>query len=77
MSELHDHSHVEAHGGGTKAETVALLEYMAHHNEHHAEELLETAVALPEAAAEKLREAAAGMRAAAGTIRAAIDLLEG
>lgn len=42
----HDHSHDcchehEAEPKRTKAETIALLEYLCHHNEEHASELAE------------------------------------
>jgi hypothetical protein len=35
---MHDH-HEHSHSAQTKDETLAMLKYMLHHNEHHAEEM--------------------------------------
>ena len=69
----HEHG---AHNGqpASRAETLALLRYMAHHNLHHAEELRQTAASLPEAAL--LEEAAALMEQASIKIETAIAGLE-
>lgn len=49
MSHEHTHSHPE--------ENVALLDYMLHHNEHHAKELDELAHSLNEEASSLIHEA--------------------
>ncbi|MCF0105834.1 MAG: cobalt transporter [Holdemanella sp.] len=43
MSHSHDHSHHHHDIPASTDENVALLAYMLHHNEHHAEELHELA----------------------------------
>ena len=53
MEHKHTHNHASAE------ETIALLKYIAHHNAHHAEELLETVTALPDNAAILIKEAVA------------------
>ncbi len=40
---MHEHTHPHPHAGADGAETLALLNYLLHHNEHHAEELNELA----------------------------------
>lgn len=52
----HNH-HGHTHDHSTNGETLALLKYMAHHNSHHAQELLETASALSGEAAILIKEA--------------------
>lgn len=49
------HNHIDNHS--TEAEVLALLKYMAHHNAHHAEELLETVASLEGNAAVLVKEA--------------------
>ena len=56
--------HTHDHGVSSPEEAVALLGYMAHHNDHHAEELEELIPMLPEAAREDVTGAAALMRQA-------------
>jgi|GEM_PF-3041868 len=65
-----------AHGALSKEEAVALLKYMEHHNAHHAEELLETIPALPDGAANAIREAADLLRQSAEKIEIAIKEAE-
>ena len=36
---MHEHTHPHPHVEADGAETLALLRYLLHHNEHHAEEL--------------------------------------
>lgn len=52
----HNH-HGHTHDHSTDNETLALLKYMAHHNAHHAEELLETVSSLSDKAVELIKEA--------------------
>ena len=40
---MHEHTHPHPHVEADGAETLALLKYLLHHNEHHAEELNELA----------------------------------
>ena len=40
---MHEHTHPHPHTGSDSTETLALLKYLLHHNEHHAEELNELA----------------------------------
>jgi len=53
----HDHLSRAADSPSTE-EAIALLRYLAGHNAHHAEELLEAAGALPDEAAKLIGEAA-------------------
>ncbi len=50
----HTHSHEHTHAQPGAEQTKALLSYMLHHNEHHAEELAGMLDALPAEAREKL-----------------------
>jgi len=50
-----EHNHIHEHI--TAEETLALLKYMAHHNAHHAEELMETIASLPDNAAMLIKDA--------------------
>lgn len=62
--------------GVSKAEALALLRYMADHSDHHAEELRETAPALPKSAVKALDEAIALLQQSAACIRQAIKETE-
>ena len=42
----HDHGHSHGHSSEDEQETMALIHYMLHHNEHHAQELGDMAHAL-------------------------------
>lgn len=59
MSHSHDHTHTHSHPevGTSTEENVALLSYMLHHNEHHAEELHELAHNLNGEASNLIHEA--------------------
>lgn len=54
-----EHEHIHSHGGDalSKEETLAMLAYMHHHNEHHAEELHDMAHTLNGEAAALIHEA--------------------
>lgn len=67
----HEH-HAHEQTPVSREETLALLRYMAQHNAHHAEELRETAKALPEKCVAPLEEAAALMEQASGIINLTI-----
>lgn len=69
----HDALHEEI----TTEQALALLDYMAHHSEHHAQELLEASRALPEKAAAHIAEAVALLTQSNEKIRAAIKEAEG
>ena len=66
---IHDHSSAE--------ETIALLKYMAHHNAHHAQELLETVSALSDNAAILIKEAVTLLNQSTEKINEAIKESEG
>ena len=51
---IHAHSHTETEFSGGLEEAKALLSYMIHHNEYHAEELAALMDALPKQAQKKL-----------------------
>ena len=72
MSNEQGHTH-----GASGAEALALLNYMADHSAHHAEELRELAAALSETAAAHVREAAALLDASAQKLRQALKETEG
>lgn len=81
---MHDHSHPhlnepnrEGQSDFSPEETKALLGYMAHHNEHHAEELENIAFSVPGNEARQRLLNAAGMYEAANCeLRDALELLE-
>ena len=64
--------HTHTPGDMRPEEAVALLRYMEQHNAHHAEELLETAGALPETAAALIRDAADLLNRSTEKIRQAL-----
>ncbi len=66
----HTHDHLSAE------ETIALLKYMAHHNAHHAEELMETASALSGDAAILIKDAVALLNKSTEKINQAIKEAE-
>jgi len=68
-SHTHDHTAAE--------EITALLEYMAHHNAHHAEELMETVASLPDNAAMLIKEAVELLNKSTEKINQAIKESEG
>ena len=73
----HDHVHGAAPEGATDLEkTKALLAYMLHHNEHHAEELAGLLDALPEPAKSRLSLAIGTFEAANVELKEALDCLE-
>ena len=65
--------HTHDHGVSSPEEAVALHGYMAHHNDHHAEELEELIPSLPEAARGDVSYAADLMREAAGLLARALQ----
>ena len=71
MNNEHGHTH-----GTVKEETRALLNYMADHNEHHAEELREIADSLSSDAAKAVREAVELLKQSTEKLRQAIGRLE-
>ncbi len=72
----HNHS-MHTHGHASAEETIALLKYMAHHNAHHAEELMETAAFLSENSAELIKEAVELLNKSTEKINQAIKESEG
>ena len=76
----HPHTHDEAHShsdnSGTMKETKALLAYMIHHNEHHAEELAGLLDALPKNAQKKLSVAIGTFEVANVELQEVLDCLE-
>ena len=70
-------NHDALHEEMTLEEALALLGYMAHHSEHHAQELLEASRALPEKAAAHIAEAVVLLTQSNEKIRAAIKEAEG
>ena len=71
MEHNHTHNHASAE------ETMALLKYMAHHNAHHAEELMETIAALPDNAAMLIKDAVELLNKSTDKINQAIKESEG
>ena len=72
----HDHAHHTHDAQPTLNETKALLSYMIHHNEHHAEELADLLDALPKHAQKKLRLAIGTFESANVELREVLDCLE-
>lgn len=66
-----EHNHTHNHEN-TADESIALLQYMAHHNAHHAEELHEIAERLPEEEAKLIHEAVALLNQSTEKIRQAL-----
>lgn len=72
----HNH-HGHTHDHSSAEETIALLKYMAHHNAHHAQELLETVSALSDNAAILIKEAVTLLNQSTEKINEAIKESEG
>ena len=76
----HPHTHEEApthsEGKTNLQETKALLSYMLHHNEHHAEELAALLDALPKNAQRKLILAIGSFEAANVQLQEVLDCLD-
>ena len=72
----HDHVHTGAEAQPGPEQTKALLTYMLHHNEHHAEELAGLLEALPEPAKSRLSLAIGTFEAANVELKEALDCLE-
>lgn len=72
----HNH-HTHTHGNTSYEETIALLKYMAQHNAHHAEELMETASSLGDNAATLIKEATELLNKSTEKINQAIKISEG
>lgn len=74
----HEHLHTHSHGESISAEeTLALLEYMAGHNEHHAEELHKIAHNVENAAAQLIHEAVEYMNSGNEKLREALKIMKG
>lgn len=76
----HPHTHDDAHthfeGTTNLKETKALLSYMLHHNEHHAEELAALIDSLPKNAQKKLLTAIGTFEAANVELQEVLACLE-
>lgn len=72
----HNH-HGHTHDHSSDNETIALLKYMAHHNAHHAEELMETVSSLSDNAAILIKEAVELLNKSTDKINQAIKESEG
>lgn len=72
----HNH-HGHTHDHSTDNETLALLKYMAHHNAHHAEELMETVSSLSDNSALLIKEAVTLLNESTEKINQAIKESEG
>lgn len=72
----HNH-HGHTHDHSTDNETLALLKYMAQHNAHHAEELMETVSSLSDNSALLIKEAVALLNESTEKINQAIKESEG
>lgn len=70
--EDHHHDHANAPGD----ESVALLRYMIHHNQHHADELYELAGKLSGEARELVHAAVIQYETGTGKLEEALKLLE-
>ena len=71
----HEESHSHNHGSADMSETKALLAYMIHHNEHHAEELANLIDSLPKHAQKKLTMAIGTFEAANVELQEVLDCL--
>ena len=71
----HEH-HSHTQDSVSAEETLALLQYMASHNAHHAEELLAIARSLPPDAAKAVQEAVELLKRSTEKLRQAIGRLE-
>ncbi|NCD02356.1 MAG: hypothetical protein EOM00_05095 [Clostridia bacterium] len=71
---MHTHDEVSAPSTDIK-QTKALLEYMIHHNEHHAEELADLLDCLPEKAKKKLLIAIGSFESANVELQGVLDEL--
>lgn len=85
----HTHHHPHTHGDGQAhthpentaymadlKQTKALLEYMIHHNQHHAEELADLLDTLPEKPQKKLLSAIGVFEAANVELQGVLDCLD-
>lgn len=74
----HTHTHNHSHGEAPTdlEQTKALLTYMLHHNEHHAEELAGMLDSLPDKAKAKLSLAIGTFEAANVELKEALECLE-
>ncbi len=72
----HKH-HTPTHDNVSAEEALALLKYMAQHNAHHAEELQEAAVSLPDNVALLILDAVSLLNQSTEKIRQAIQESEG
>ncbi len=72
----HNH-HTHDHGFSSREQAIALLKYMADHNAHHAQELLETVSSLEDNAALLIKEAADLLNRSTEKINQAIKEAEG
>ena len=72
----HDEDHTHSEGMNNPEETKALLSYMLHHNEHHAEELAALLDVLPKKAQKKLMLAIGSFEAANVQLQEVLDCLE-
>jgi hypothetical protein len=75
-SHPHDEAHTHSEGTNSLNETKALLSYMLHHNEHHAEELAALLDSLPKNAQKKLTLAIGSFEAANVQLQKVLDCLE-
>ena len=72
----HDEMHTHTNAPANLKETKALLSYMIHHNEHHAEELADLLDSLPKHAQKKLTIAIGSFEAANVELQEVLDCLE-
>ena len=72
----HEHPHHTDSGHTPLEETKALLTYMLHHNEHHADELADLLDRLPPRAQKKLRLAIGTFEAANVELQEVLESLE-
>ena len=71
-----EHGHGEARAAKDEVQLRALLSYMLHHNEHHAEELVGLQDSLPESARKKLLLAVGTFEAANVQLQQVLDELD-
>ena len=75
-SHTHDDTHTHSEGAASLKETKALLAYMLHHHEHHAEELADLLDSLPKHAQKKLTIAIGSFEAANVELQEVLDCLD-
>lgn len=80
MEHTHTHTHPHDHASGLSVdsaeEAIALLEYMLHHNQHHAEELHDLAHCFDDTSADLIHAAVDDLKQSNYKIEAALKMVK-